>query len=132
MRDDALRAALRVTKALSDGQRVRILMMLRGGELCVCRIVEVLALAPSTVSKHLSLLSEADLVEVRKDGRWAYYRLPQGAARKSVRPVLKWLEDTLGCEPVVVRDAQKLADVLAVAVGGDTVKVARKSKAKEC
>ena len=40
---------------------------------------------PSTVSKHLSLLSEADLVEVRKDGRWAYYRLPQGAARHASR-----------------------------------------------
>lgn len=132
MRDDVMRATLRVTKALSDGQRVRILMMLRGGELCVCRIVEVLALAPSTVSKHLSLLSEADLVEVRKDGRWAYYRLPQGAAKKAVRPVLKWLEDTLGCEPVVLRDAERLAGVLAGAVGGDVGKVSRKPKEKEC
>mgnify|MGYP001377373556 FL=1 len=84
MRNDAMRAALRVTKALSDGQRVRALMLLRGGELCVCRIVEVLALAPSTVSKHLSILSEADLVDVHKEGRWAYYRLPQGEARKEI------------------------------------------------
>lgn len=123
-----MRATLRVTKALSDGQRVRILMMLRGGELCVCRIVEVLALAPSTVSKHLSILSEADLVEVRKDGRWAYYRLPQGEARKAVRPVLKWLEETLVCEPVVVRDAKTLISILA----GDAGKASWKPKAKEC
>ena len=64
MRNDEIRTVLRVTKALSDGQRIRIMMLLRGGELCVCRIVEVLALAPSTVSKHLSILSEADLVAV--------------------------------------------------------------------
>jgi len=130
MRDDAMRTALRVTKALSDGQRVRILMMLRGGELCVCRIVEVLALAPSTVSKHLSLLSEADLVEVRKDGRWAYYRLPQGDAMKAVRPVLKWLESALGEDVSVLRDADVLARVLSGAGEGS----ARRTKAcpKEC
>lgn len=115
MRNDAMRAALRVTKALSDGQRVRALMMLRGGELCVCRLVEVLALAPSTVSKHLSILSEADLVEVRKEGRWAYYRLPQGEARKAVRPVLKWLEEKVGRTDAVLCDGKKLAKILAEA-----------------
>lgn len=115
MRNDAMRAALRVTKALSDGQRVRALMLLRGGELCVCRLVEVLALAPSTVSKHLSILSEADLVDVRKEGRWAYYRLPQGEARKAVRPVLKWLEERVGRSDEVLRDGKKLAEVLAEA-----------------
>jgi DNA-binding transcriptional ArsR family regulator len=115
MRNDTLRCVLRVTKALSDGQRIRILMMLRGGELCVCRLVEVLALAPSTVSKHLSILSEADLVEVRKEGRWAYYRLPQGEARKAVRPVLKWLEDRVGGTDAVLRDDKKLAEILAEA-----------------
>lgn len=112
MRNDAIRTTLRVTKALSDGQRIRIMMLLRGGELCVCRIVEVLALAPSTVSKHLSILNEADLVEVRKDGRWAYYRLARGEARKTVRPVLKWLEDMLGGNETVIRDGQRLADIL--------------------
>ena len=112
MRNDAIRTTLRVKKALSDGQRIRIMMLLRGGELCVCRIVEVLALAPSTVSKHLSILSEADLVEVRKDGRWAYYRLARGEARKTVRPVLKWLEDMLGGNETVIRDGQRLADIL--------------------
>ena len=126
MRNDAIRTTLRVTKALSDGQRIRIMMLLRGGELCVCRIVEVLALAPSTVSKHLSILSEADLVEVRKDGRWAYYRLARGEARKTVRPVLKWLEDMLGGNETVIRDGQKLADIL------EKAGCPRKSMAKEC
>jgi DNA-binding transcriptional ArsR family regulator len=126
MRNDEIRATLRVTKALSDGQRIRIMMLLRGGELCVCRIVEVLALAPSTVSKHLSILSEADLVEVRKDGRWAYYRVARGEARKTVRPVLKWLEDMLGGNETVVKDSHKLADIL------EKAGCPRKSITKEC
>jgi DNA-binding transcriptional ArsR family regulator len=126
MRNDEIRATLRVTKALSDGQRIRIMMLLRGGELCVCRIVEVLALAPSTVSKHLSILSEADLVEVRKDGRWAYYRVARGEARKTVRPVLKWLEDMLGVNETVVKDSHKLADIL------EKAGCPRKSITKEC
>lgn len=126
MRNEAMRATLRVTKALSDGQRVRILMMLRGGELCVCRIVDVLALAPSTVSKHLSILCEADLVEVRKDGRWAYYRLPQGEARKAVRAVFKWLADRVGRDEAVLRDDKKLTGILADAV------CPRKAITKEC
>ncbi len=130
MRSGAMRSALRVTKALSDGQRVRILMMLRSGELCVCRIVEVLGLAASTVSKHLSILSEADLVDCRKDGRWAYYRLPHGSARAAARLMLKWLEDALAEDESVRRDAKKLEGVLAEARA--EAERRRKRRPKEC
>lgn len=113
MNSEAMRSTLRITKALSDIQRLRILMMLRGGELCVCQIIAVLGLAPSTVSKHLSILSGAGLVDSRKDGRWAFYRLPQGAELKSVKPVLKWLDGVLGCDDSVAKDAKKLEAALA-------------------
>jgi len=113
MNSEAMRSTLRVTKALSDIQRLRILMMLRAGELCVCQIIAVLGLAPSTVSKHLSILSAADLVDSRKEGRWAYYRLPQGEALKAVKPVLKWLEGALAGEESVAKDAKNLEAALA-------------------
>ncbi len=113
MNSEAMRSTLRITKALSDIQRLRILMMLRTGELCVCQIIAVLGLAPSTVSKHLSILSAADLVDSRKEGRWAYYRLPQGEALKAVKPVLKWLEDALTGDDSVAKDAKKLEAALA-------------------
>jgi DNA-binding transcriptional ArsR family regulator len=74
-----MRDYLAVTKALSDAGRVRLLHALRDGELCVCQLIELLQLAPSTVSKHLSILSQANLVESRKKGRWVYYRLPRKA-----------------------------------------------------
>lgn len=113
MNGEAMRATLRITKALADIQRVRVLMLLQPGELCVCQIVEVLGLAPSTVSKHLSILSAAGLVESRKEGRWMYYRLPEGAAGAFVRPALKWLGDTLKTDERIQQDAKKLRAVVA-------------------
>ncbi len=64
-----------ITKALSDPHRVRALLALRKGELCVCQIIDLFGLAPSTVSKHMSILKQAGLVNSRKDSRWVYYRL---------------------------------------------------------
>ena len=77
-----MRNLLAVLKALADETRVRALMALRRRELCVCQLVELLGLAPSTVSKHMSILKQARLVESRKEGRWMFYRLAQaGGAR---------------------------------------------------
>ena len=117
MNTETMKMTLRVTKALSDLQRVRILMMLRPGELCVCQIVEVLGLAPSTVSKHLSILSAADLVDSRKDGRWGYFRLPAGTVGVLVRPVLKWLGETLKNDEVIEKDMKKLRSVVSCEPG---------------
>ena len=64
-----------VTKALADENRVRMLLALQKQELCLCQLIELVKLAPSTVSKHMSILRSARLVDARKDGRWMYYRL---------------------------------------------------------
>ena len=69
-----MRDLMAVIKALADENRVRVLLAVQGRELCVCQIVELLGLAPSTVSKHLSILHQARLLESRKDGRWMFYR----------------------------------------------------------
>jgi ArsR family transcriptional regulator, arsenate/arsenite/antimonite-responsive transcriptional repressor len=108
MNEAPLKSTARITKALADPQRLRILMMLRPGERCVCQIVEVLALAPSTVSKHLSLLDAAGLVVPRKQGRWIYYRLPDGPAAEPSRLILVWLQDRLKTDPTLRQDARKL------------------------
>lgn len=72
---------VKALKALGDETRIRALLALRDHELCVCQIVELLELAPSTVSKHLQILKEAGLVKSRKKGRWVYYRLSESDAR---------------------------------------------------
>ena len=107
-----LRETLRVTKALADAQRIRILMLLEPGELCVCQIVEVLGLAPSTVSKHLSVLAGADLVRMRKHGRWAHYRLPKRTQHDPGRPALAWIRSTLKEDEQIQADRKKLKFVM--------------------
>lgn len=72
-----LDAITSVMKALSDPHRVRALGMLSAGELCVCHLIDALHLAPSTVSKHMSILRQAGLVSGRKEGRWMHYALPE-------------------------------------------------------
>ena len=79
---------LDVQKALADASRVRALALLAAGELCLCEIIQVLGLAPSTVSKHMTELHRAGLVERRKQGRWHFYRLPGHGAPEHVREAL--------------------------------------------
>ena len=101
-----------ITKALADETRVRILMALRGGELCVCQITELFGMAPSTVSKHLSILFQAGLVESRKTDRWVYYRLPGLKGSQCVRRALAWVAKSIEKEPQILRDQKQLKEIL--------------------
>ncbi len=86
-----------ISKTLADESRIRILAMLELSELCVCQIVKILKLAPSTVSKHLSILSAAALIRGRKKGKWVYYGIAKGekpANRNALRYVMTAIEDT--------------------------------------
>ena len=113
-RTGKLREFLPVAKALADPNRARILMFLRGGELCVCQIIEMLHLAPSTVSKHVAVLHQAGLVESRKQGRWIYYRLARGKASASARQAVRWVQRSLADDEQVAKDAKRLKAVRKV------------------
>lgn len=105
---------LAIAKALSDPNRVRLLAALRGGELCVCQMVELLELAPSTTSKHLSVLAAAGLVSMRKEGRWAHYRLAGWEAAPAARQGLAWALAALEGDPAAEADRERLARILAI------------------
>ncbi|MCX6902495.1 MAG: metalloregulator ArsR/SmtB family transcription factor [Verrucomicrobia bacterium] len=107
-----MRDFLNITKALADESRVRVLMFLRGGELCVCQIIEMLGLAPSTVSKHMAILVQAGLVERRKNGKWHYYRLSGEEASVLVQDAMKWAQTALVKSSVVSEDAKRLKVVM--------------------
>jgi DNA-binding transcriptional ArsR family regulator len=109
-----MKKVLNITKALADESRVRALMLLKNGELCVCQIIEVLGLAPSTVSKHMSILKQADLVEARKSGRWIYYRLPGKDSEETVRIILEWLEANLINDKIIKNDIKSLDKILSI------------------
>jgi DNA-binding transcriptional ArsR family regulator len=97
----SLPATVHALKALAHPHRLRILAMLRGGELCVCQMTAVLDLAASTVSAHLADLKRAGLVGERKSGRWVFHRLEQsGAASALLDPIWK----------AIARDPQVEAD----------------------
>jgi ArsR family transcriptional regulator len=107
-----MRGFMNITKALADENRVRTLLALRKGELCVCQITELFGLAPSTISKHLSILFQAGLVESRKEGRWIYYQLPGKKAPVEVREALDWIKKALASSPYVVEDNKQLKKIL--------------------
>lgn len=104
-----MRLFLSISKALAEEARVRALVALRDGELCLCQIIDLLRpLAPSTVSKHMTILMQAGLVERRKQGRWHYYRLADEGAAPEIRRALGWALAAVGQDPVIVRDAGAL------------------------
>ncbi len=100
-------------KGLAHAGRLRILGMLAGGELCVCQMTAVLALAPSTVSQHLSVLSRGGLVGERKTGKLVFYRLRDDGAAAAVLPPLLGL---LAADPTVRSDRAVLTRLRRVPI----------------
>lgn len=90
-----MKTFIRVMKALSDPNRVRVLKLLQEKELCVCEIKEVLGLAQSTVSKHMKILEDAGLVEKDRQGTWMIYSLADGSESVYAETMLTKLSDWL-------------------------------------
>jgi len=93
-----------VMKALSDPNRIRIVEMISDKSMCVCEITSVLNLATSTVSKHLSVLRDAGIIEDEKDGKWVNYRLKMPANNEFVQHVLFVLKNWVRDSNTVQRD----------------------------
>jgi ArsR family transcriptional regulator len=102
-----MREFIKIMKALSDPNRVKIVKMLQRRVLCVCEIQEALQLAQSTASKHLKILEEAGLITFYKEGQWVNYRLADGARSPYVANLLgnlrHWLEDDADVAALVTR-----------------------------
>jgi ArsR family transcriptional regulator len=109
-----MRHLVRTTKALADATRIRILGALQGRELCVCQLIELLGLAPSTVSKHLSILRNARLIDSRKEGRWMYYRLSGEDAPGQITAALEWVFRSLVDSPQYMQDNLRLEEILKI------------------
>lgn len=104
-----IRHITRVAQALGDPPRLRALMALRGGEMCVCAFIALLRLAPSTVSKHMQVLEQAGLITARKSGRRVYYRLPGRTAPRHLRAMLRIVTAALAQDPTILSDEKTLA-----------------------
>lgn len=92
---------LKIMKALSDPNRVKILKMLQHKSLCVCEIQAALGIAQPTVSKHLKALVDSGLVQWSRDGRWIDYRLAVGNSNPYAPVILDSLRGWLEQDPSV-------------------------------
>jgi ArsR family transcriptional regulator len=88
---------IKVMKALSDPNRVKIVKMLQHKTMCVCEMREALQVSQPTVSKSLKILEDAGLVDFKKDGLWVDYHLTDGSKSPYVASLLgnlrHWMEN---------------------------------------
>ena len=113
-----MRSHLKVFKALGDKNRLRIVKMLEVKPMCVCEITAVLNLAPSTVSKHLSLLHEAGLTEDHKEGKWVNYALARKSKDSFISKMLFLLQSTLEDEPGILADKKTAGEADRIKICG--------------
>lgn len=106
-----LARAVQIHKAIGHPIRLRLLVLLRGGPLCVCQLTVVVKLAASTVSEHLAELRKAGLVVERKQGRWVEYRLAETAVEShlldGVWPMLDADRD-VAADAVLVKELRRV------------------------
>jgi ArsR family transcriptional regulator len=96
--------------ALADENRLRLLPLLKDGEICVCYLQEVLQTNQPKISRHLAYLKKAGLVEARREGKWMHYRLKklETGLEKTLLATLKHLQK----KPQIRKDAQRLKQVV--------------------
>lgn len=99
---------VKLLKALSDKNRIRIIKLLQQKTLCVCEITAILDLATSTVSSHLSILKDTDIIGDMKSGKWVDYYLNTHSEDRFVNGLLPLILFWLNSDEQVQHDLEKL------------------------
>lgn len=84
LQSDEKRAAL-IFKALSDENRIRILKLLQSGEKCACVLLDDLRITQPTLSHHMKILCDSDIVVGRKEGKWTHYSISSDGAAVAIK-----------------------------------------------
>ena len=100
-----------VMKALSDPHRLRAVMALREGERCVCQLIALLELAPSTVSRHMTLLRQAGIVVSRQSGKRVYYSLADDGSASEVEVLVNAALNSIQDDRTVKDDRSKMSTI---------------------
>lgn len=103
-----MKSFVKIMKALSDANRVKIIKLLQNKSMCVCELQGVLGLAQPTVSKHLKILEEVGLVDYQKDGLWVNYFVADGKESPYAASLLGNLRHWLNDDP----ELKELIDIL--------------------
>ena len=99
---------IKVMRALSDPNRVKIAKLLQHRVMCVCELQGALGISQPTVSKHLKILEEAAIVGHRKDGLWVNYHLNDGSDSPYAASLLGNLRHWLNDDPHIEELVNKL------------------------
>ncbi len=108
-------------KAFADPTRIRILVALRAGELCVCELSDAMEMAQSNLSTHLQVIRQAALVTTRKDGKWVYYGLEPGHSAL-INTVLAHYQDALHADKRLQRDRERISQRLELREQGRCIR----------
>jgi len=99
---------IKIFKALSDTNRIRILKMLQVKPLCVCEITKILGLAASTVSQHLSILKHAGFIFDQKENKYVNYYLNERSQQQYLKDLIPFIEKWLPDEKIIIRDTEQV------------------------
>ena len=92
--------------ALADPTRLRLLSLMKGGEICVCHLQQVLQTNQPKVSRHLAYLKMAGLVKSRRQGKWMHYSLAE--VKGPLKKIFSQTLTHIAAEPQSRKDAQRL------------------------
>jgi ArsR family transcriptional regulator len=102
---------IKIFKALSDKNRLRILLLLTKKSLCVCEIQDILGVTVSTVSNHLSILRDIGFILDEKDGKWVNYRLNTASKDIVMNQIILLLPFYLNDDELIKSDLEKVNNV---------------------
>lgn len=97
-----------IFKALSDETRLRVIKLLQERELCVCELMQVLNMSQPRISRHLSVLKNAGLVDDRREGKWVHYSLRDGTENDEVNAIVKTLSKMANNNSLIKEDKKNL------------------------
>ncbi len=100
-------------KALADPQRLRIVAILSNEELCVCEIKMVIGFSMATISQHLAILREAEIVSGRKEQKWIYYSIDWDSLDKNQKDILTKTLDIISNDTIIIKDKEKVEKIKA-------------------
>ncbi len=104
-------------KGLSDPTRLRIINLLKDGELCVCDIIAIIDAPQSTISRHLAYLRKTNWVETERVGKWMHYRRPAQPTPFQAY-ALTMLDDEFSHQRMARCDNDTLAERITAKAGG--------------
>jgi len=104
---------VKISKALADETRIRMLKLLLEKDICVCEMEKIFPLSESQLSRHLKMLMEAGFLKRWREGKCVVYVADKKDSNRYCRTVLELLADSYNDQEAVLRDREKLKQVIS-------------------